>query len=113
MVRNSDRFANLCNDVIGDISGIISGTASAIVILQLTIAMQQNDNSLFEFGFSVFITSLIVALTVGGKAFGKAFSIRYSSDIIFLVGKTLHFLEEKFHIIIIREKKRNKRNNKI
>ena len=27
IVRNADRFASFCNDVIGDISGIISGTA--------------------------------------------------------------------------------------
>ncbi len=31
IVRNADRFASFCNDVIGDISGVISGTASAIV----------------------------------------------------------------------------------
>src|SRR5699024_3051700 len=34
IVRNADRFASFCNDVIGDISGIISGTATAIVVIQ-------------------------------------------------------------------------------
>src|SRR5699024_11313379 len=31
--KNADKFASFCNDVIGDISGIISGSALTIVIL--------------------------------------------------------------------------------
>jgi uncharacterized Zn finger protein len=45
---------------------------------------------------------------VGGKAFGKSLAIRYSKDIIFQVGKALHFLEDKFHIVIIKDKKKTK-----
>jgi uncharacterized Zn finger protein len=45
---------------------------------------------------------------VGGKAFGKSLAIRYSKDIIFQVGKILHFLEDKFHIVIIKDKKKTK-----
>ena len=48
IIRNADRFANFCNDVIGDISGIISGTASAIVVLQLTLNFHYEQGSAFE-----------------------------------------------------------------
>src|SRR5699024_6110035 len=33
--KNADKFASFCNDVIGDISGIISGSAVTIAILDI------------------------------------------------------------------------------
>lgn len=30
IVRNADRFSNFCNDVIGDMTGVISGSATAM-----------------------------------------------------------------------------------
>jgi CBS domain containing-hemolysin-like protein len=108
IVRNADRVASFCNDVIGDISGIISGTASALVIIQFAQSVDISTNSPLEYGINVGLTSLIAAITVGGKAFGKTFAITYSKDIIFNVGKVLQFLEEKLHISIIKENKRKK-----
>ncbi|MCA1063334.1 hypothetical protein QTG56_13135 [Rossellomorea sp. AcN35-11] len=105
IVRNADKFASFCNDVIGDISGIISGTASAIVIIQLTISFQLEGGSLKEYIVSVTLTSFIASLTVGGKALGKTFAITYSKDIIFRVGKVLQFVEDRFHIVLMKDKK--------
>ncbi|WRP05211.1 hypothetical protein U9J35_14945 [Rossellomorea aquimaris] len=112
IVRNADRFASFCNDVIGDISGIISGTASAIVIIQLAVSFQLEGGSLREYIVSVTLTSIIASLTVGGKALGKTFAITYSKDIIFRVGKVLQFLEDRFHIVVIKDKKDKKDKNK-
>ncbi|WP_335870663.1 hypothetical protein [Bacillus sp. 2205SS5-2] len=109
IVRNADRFASFCNDVIGDISGIISGTASAIVIVQLTISYDIDGASRAEYIISVALTSIIAALTVGGKAFGKTVAIKFSREIIFQVGKVLQFLEENFHIVIMKDKKKKNR----
>ncbi|MEI5908130.1 hypothetical protein WAK64_13810 [Bacillus spongiae] len=109
IVRNADRFASFCNDVIGDISGIISGTASAIVVIQLATSYDVNEGSTTEYAISVVLTCIIAALTVGGKAFGKTVAIQYSRDIIFQVGKVLQFFEEKFHIVVIKDKKKKKR----
>jgi len=111
IIRNADRFASFCNDVIGDISGIISGTATAIVVLQLTVAYNHSDGSLFHTIISVVFTSLVAALTVGGKALGKSMAIRYSTEIIFKVGRIFYFLENRFNIVIIKDKKK-KRNSK-
>ena len=105
IIRNADRFASFCNDVIGDISGIVSGTATAIVIVQLSISFDWKEASMAENIGSIILTSLIAALTVGGKAMGKTLAIRYSKDIIFAVGKLLYFLEEHFQIVIIKENK--------
>ncbi|MGM0751407.1 MAG: hypothetical protein ACQET6_05705 [Bacillota bacterium] len=112
IVRNADRFASFCNDVIGDISGIISGTASAIVIIQLAVSFQLEGGSLKEYIVSVTLTSIIASLTVGGKALGKTFAITYSKDIIFRVGKVLQFFEDRFHIVVIKDKKDKKDKNK-
>ncbi|WP_421379499.1 hypothetical protein ACOJQI_15625 [Bacillus salacetis] len=112
IVRNADRFASFCNDVIGDISGIISGAAAAIVLIGLTLDLQINSGSPIEYALNVLLTSLIAALTVGGKALGKTLAIQYSKDIIFQVGKVLQFVEDKFHITIIKDKKDKKRKKR-
>ncbi|MGR3764968.1 hypothetical protein [Rossellomorea sp. NS-SX7] len=112
IVRNADRFASFCNDVIGDISGIISGTASAIVIIQLAVSFQLEGGSIKEYIVSVTLTSIIASLTVGGKAIGKTFAITYSKDIIFRVGTVLQFIEDRFHIVLIKDKKDQKKKKR-
>ncbi|MGP4042310.1 hypothetical protein ACTWP4_20720 [Gracilibacillus sp. D59] len=104
IVRNADRFASFCNDVIGDISGIISGTASAIVILQVSNGFGYGEGTTFHLSINVILTSLVAALTVGGKALGKFFAIHSSTNIIFIVGKIIAFLEEKFKIKVLSNK---------
>ncbi|MBD1378789.1 hypothetical protein [Metabacillus arenae] len=110
IVRNADRFASFCNDVIGDISGIISGTASAIVVIQLTLDMAIKEGSLLQIVINVAFTSLVAALTVGGKAFGKSIAINFSTDIIFQVGKIIYLFEDKFKIPVLKDKKYKKIN---
>jgi CBS domain containing-hemolysin-like protein len=111
IVRNADRFANFCNDVIGDISGIISGTASAIVLIQLSLTLNLSEGGLYQFIISIIFTSVVAALTVGGKSFGKTIAINFSTSIIFQVGKLFYFLEIKLRIKLInspRDKKKKK-----
>ncbi|MDL4841597.1 CNNM metal transporter family protein [Aquibacillus rhizosphaerae] len=103
IVRNADRFASFCNDVIGDISGIVSGTASAIVVLQVANGFGYGDGSTFQIVVSVILTSFIAALTVGGKAIGKYLAIHASTQIIFFVGKMIAFIEDKFKIKILKK----------
>ncbi|MGD7051637.1 hypothetical protein [Sutcliffiella horikoshii] len=112
IVRNADRFASFCNDVIGDISGIISGTASAIVVISFTLSVGQREDSLFHYIVAVVFTSVVAAVTVGGKAFGKSMAIRYSTPILFQVGRLFYILEDKFKIVVLKEnkKRKNKRN---
>ena len=113
IVRNADRVASFCNDVIGDISGIISGTASALVVIQIAQSIHLQATSV-EYAINVGLASFIAAITVGGKALGKSFAITYSRDIILHVGKLLQFLEDRFHLTIIKDhkKKRPKQKSK-
>ena len=101
IVRNADRFASFCNDVIGDISGIVSGTASAVVVIQLANSFGYSDGSTLQIVISVILTSIVAALTVGGKALGKFLAINKSTDIIFLAAKVIAWLEKNLKIRII------------
>ncbi|MBA2173647.1 hypothetical protein H0266_01930 [Halobacillus locisalis] len=101
IVRNADRFASFCNDVIGDISGIVSGTASAIVVLQLTNVIGYNEGSTVQITISVLLTSVVAALTVGGKALGKFFAIHSSTKIIFFAARVISWIENRLKINIL------------
>jgi hypothetical protein len=102
--RNADRVASFCNDVIGDISGIISGTASAVVIIQLANTLSDGDSTALQNTISIIFTGVVAALTVGGKAFGKTLAINYSTQIIFQVGRLIYILEEKLKITTFNER---------
>lgn len=108
--RNADRFSSFCNDVIGDISGIVSGTASAIVVLQLVSDLGSREDSSLHFVLAVIFTSMVAAMTVGGKAVGKSIAMYFSTQIILFVGKIFHHIDHKLHIQIFHGPIRKKRN---
>ncbi|CAH8245544.1 hypothetical protein WJ0W_002779 [Paenibacillus melissococcoides] len=114
IVRNADRFSNFCNDVIGDMTGVISGSATAIVVTNLLWSMNA-ESVWMTTAVSVAFTGLVSALTVGGKALGKSFAIHYSTPIVLLIGKCFYFLESKLHIRLFTKKrgksKQRKRGN--
>ncbi|MFC4738075.1 hypothetical protein ACFO4L_15990 [Bacillus daqingensis] len=109
ITRNADKFSNFTNDVIGDIAGVISGTASAYVVLQLAVQLGHSEGSTLQFVISVVFTSVVAALTVGGKSVGKTIAIRYSTEIIYRVGRLFHLLEVKLKITIFKDKKKRRK----
>ncbi len=80
LVRNADKVSNFCNDVVGDICGIISGTASAYIIISFVKSSKDSETTIA----GLVITGLVAAMTVGGKAFGKTIAIQNSNYIICL-----------------------------
>ena len=88
LLRNAERVSSICNDVVGDICGVVSGSASA------TIAAQVLAN--FEFGLpdlvSLIMSSLVAALTVGGKAVGKSIAVKSCTDIVYHAGQVIYFV---------------------
>lgn len=88
LIKSKDKVSNFCNDVVGDICGIISGSAAAAVvayILKITAFMN-------GFLLSLLITSCVAALTVGGKAMGKSIAIKHSNSIVYIAAKVLSVL---------------------
>ena len=85
LLRNAERVSSICNDVVGDICGVISGSASA------TIAVQVMDHIEFsrEKVIMLIMSALVAGLTVGGKAIGKTFAIGSCTKIVENVGKLI------------------------
>src|SRR5690625_2944035 len=108
IIRNADKFASFSNDVIGDISGIVSGTATAIVVLQISHILGYSDGSAVHISISVILTSFVAALTVGGKALGKYFAIHNSTEIIMMTGKVIAVIESKLKIQLLPRKQKRK-----
>src|SRR5690554_7588811 len=84
MVRNADRVASFCNDVVGDICGTVSGAIGSALVIDLVIHYQVFR---YEDLISIIMVGLVAAVTVGGKAWGKAFAIQRANFIILQVGK--------------------------
>lgn len=90
LLKNASVVASFCNDVIGDICGIVSGGLGTT--LALTLATKYNLNIILV---TTILAALISALTVGGKAVGKNIAIKKSDNIIFFVGKLKSVLKIK------------------
>ena len=88
LLRQAEKVSSICNDVVGDICGVVSGSASA------TIAAQVLQH--FEFSWPRLIilvmSALVAGLTVGGKAIGKTFAVNSSTTIVHSVGKLIYWL---------------------
>lgn len=98
MIKNASKVSNICNDVIGDICGIISG-ASATFIVVRSVQIYPNISVGI---FTVLVSSLAASLTVGGKAIGKDIAINYSKGIIKICGRLLYSIENTLKLKILR-----------
>ena len=88
--KNADKVSSFCNDVIGDICGIISGSAGVSVARGLASTFNLN---IFYTG--LIVTALIAALTIGGKAFCKRIAIDNNHKIVYMTAKVISKFEKK------------------
>lgn len=88
LARHSEQVSTFCNDVVGDIAGIVSGGAAAAILFTLA-----GDNSPAAGRYlNIALTALVAVVTVGGKGFGKYLAINYATAILSSVGKLLYYL---------------------
>ena len=80
--------ANFFNDVIGDIAGIISGSASAAIIIKMNL--EEGAGSTLA---SIILTAVIAAVTVGGKAVGKEIALRHANYIVYRIGQIMSLVK--------------------
>ena len=86
LIKNAPKVSSFCNDVIGDICGIISGSTG------LSIAIVISNK--FDFSIlivTLLITAFIASLTIGGKALGKSIAMNKSNVILFNFVKVISF----------------------
>ena len=85
LIRKASKVSSFCNDVVGDICGIISGSTAAVIVVRIQSALSFRSAII-----SLAITAVVSGLTIGGKALGKAFAIDKSTAVLQLVGRFLH-----------------------
>ena len=73
----------------GDICGVVSGSASATIAVLILQSM--------EFGWprliSLLMSAFCAGLTVGGKAIGKTFAVNSATEIVHAVGKLIYWMQ--------------------
>ena len=100
LLKNADRVGNFCNDVIGDICGILSGAIGATLVFRILIINPDLESVLL----SAAITGFISSLTIGGKATGKNIAIKNCESIVLKSGYAVYLLS-----FFTRIKKRNRK----
>lgn len=76
--KNADKVSTFCNDVIGDICGIISGSTGAVISINISTVF--NTNQIIT---TIIVMSSISAITIGGKALEKTYAINNSNNIVY------------------------------
>ena len=86
LVKNNEKVSNVCNDVIGDIFGIVSGACSAAITLEIldSIAVDWQEKLI-----TVAIAGAVSAVTIGGKAFLKNIAIKNSKEFIMFIARLI------------------------
>lgn len=95
LIRNANKVSSVCNDVIGDVCGIVSGSATAVIAARILMGMQTG-----EFGSTfvpLLLSAMVAALTVSGKAVGKIAAINSATQIVFATGRVIAFFKGIFH----------------
>lgn len=94
LVANAEKVNNVCADVVGDMCGILSGACGASIVLQLCQSGQ------FSHWTAIIVSSVIAAVTVGGKASFKKIAVKNSEELVFMSARIIS--------IFITERKRRK-----
>lgn len=89
LVKNAGKVSNICADVIGDMCGIISGSCAASIVIMFTA------NNPDQYIFSMIMSSIVAAVTVGGKAFFKTIAIKKSKEMMLFAGRILCIFSRK------------------
>lgn len=99
LLRNAEKVSNFCNDVIGDICGVVSGSASAVVAVRALSSLNSESAS------QLLMSALVAAVTISGKACGKNIAMSRATQIVTLVSKPIYYIKSLFR----RKKTRKKR----
>ena len=85
LIKSKDKVSSFCNDVIGDICGIISGATGAVIAIKII-----EKSSLNNILVTVILMGLISTMTITGKAIAKTRAIKNSTNIILRFSKVLN-----------------------
>lgn len=91
LVKSADKVSSVCNDVIGDVCGILSGAAGASLLANIALT-----SGSFQ---AIFVSSLVAAIiagfTIGGKAVVKRLAITHATNITLNFARVINFFTHK------------------
>lgn len=92
LLRNAGKVSSICCDVVGDICGIISGTAAAVVAIEAWTSIQTVSQSIVQ----LVLSALVAALTILGKAFCKQIALDNSTAIVLAAARAIWRCKQLF-----------------
>ena len=83
LINNADKVSSISADVIGDICGILSGSAGASIVIKIAI----QSNSALSIIVASLVSAFVASLTIFGKSVCKKYAIENCDSILLKVGK--------------------------
>lgn len=93
ILKNAEKYSNICNDVIGDICGVVSGAAGAAIAALLTVQFGGLSATIW----AVISSAMVSALTVSLKALGKGVAMKNSRQLVRAFGVVLSIFSFEKH----------------
>ena len=94
LIRSADKVSSFCNDVIGDIAGVISGGLAAAIVVNILKSYTIFNATVLN----LLLTAVVSALTVGGKAVGKGIAIKNGENIVLKVSLVIYYFKKIFSV---------------
>ena len=91
LIANAEKVSSFCNDIVGDICGVVSGASAATIAVVLFSGLGYET----AFWLTLSLTALVSSVTVGGKALGKKAGIDKNREITLLCAKILSVFSKK------------------
>ena len=85
LLKNASTVSSVCNDVVGDICGIVSGTSTTVIVVRLQGLLDFVPTLVLSVG----LTALVSGFTIGGKALGKGVAMKSSTKVVYFVGRVI------------------------
>ena len=86
LIKNASKVSVICNDVIGDICGIVSGAAGAAIVGRITAGFT-NTNAVIL--ITSIASAIIAGFTISGKSIGKSYAMKHWDKIVLFIGKLI------------------------
>ena len=88
LIKNKNKLSSICNDIIGDGCGVISGSMGTFLAISISTLTGYNNTVV-----SVVLAAFISSATVGGKAIFKVVAMANADSIVYNVGKFIHIFK--------------------
>ena len=90
LLRSAEKVSSFCNDVVGDICGVVSGSASAAIAVKALTVIDSDTVA------QLLMSALVAGVTIAGKACGKNLGIKSATEIVTLVSKGIYYTKSLF-----------------